>query len=151
MPLYCAVVGGGTNRVQWSVEIYDAAQNPKISACAASGCEFHYFSGPCSVTAPEQITFLMTWVNVDIIGGALERGGNVLLATLSKAFVYATNQQSERAIRELQVFINKVDALVHSGDLSQPAAETLKTGAAAAIMELENLPEGNQGSPEPES
>src|SRR5258708_184109 len=40
MPRYCALPGSSgvgcvTNRVQWSVETYDAGGNPTISGCAA--------------------------------------------------------------------------------------------------------------------
>src|ERR1041384_6159513 len=46
MPKYCALsrtAGAGcvTNRVQWNVMTYDATGNPKISGCAASGCNYH--------------------------------------------------------------------------------------------------------------
>ncbi len=49
MPRYCALprntgVGCVTNYVQWGIEIYDAGGNPRISACAASGCGFHFLA-----------------------------------------------------------------------------------------------------------
>ena len=51
MPKYCGLsrttgTGCVTNRVQWNVMIYDATGNPKISGCAASGCNYH----TCDVT-----------------------------------------------------------------------------------------------------
>jgi hypothetical protein len=51
MPQYCGLSRTGgtgcvTNRVQWNVMTYDATGNPKISGCAASGCQYH----TCDVT-----------------------------------------------------------------------------------------------------
>ncbi|MGH7970321.1 MAG: hypothetical protein ACREIC_16485, partial [Limisphaerales bacterium] len=146
---YCALVGHATsgcvtNRVQWNVAVFEAEENPKVSGCAASGCEFHYFSSPCPVPPPEQITFLMTWVNVDLSAGVLERGGTRLLSRLHTVFSQATHKRTDPAIRDLIAFINEVDALARSGELSEPAAGTLNNGAMAAIMELGSLSEGDQ-------
>jgi hypothetical protein len=141
MPLYCALSGHARagcvgDRVQWNVELYDAAGNPAVSGCAASGCEFRYFTSPCSVAPPEQIQFLMTWVNVDVTAGILDKcRGDSLIAKLNAALENAANANARAAINELQAFLNELSAIVQTGRLSA-AAQTLIDGATTAIAEL---------------
>jgi hypothetical protein len=141
MPLYCSLSANPSavcfeNRVQWSVELYDAAGNPHVSGCAASGCEYHYFDSPCSVSPSEQIQFLITWVNVDIIAGILDIGdGNHLTAKLKAALGSALNGHTEATARELEKFVREVKAVVRTGRLPETAAETLIDGAKATITQ----------------
>ena len=54
MPLYCGLPQNGcvTNLVQWGILTYDVNGQPRISGCAASGCEFHSCTGGETVTLP---------------------------------------------------------------------------------------------------
>lgn len=142
MPLYCALSANPEavcfeNRVQWSIELYDAAGNPRVSGCAASGCEFHYFNSPCSVSAPEQIQFLMTWVNVDVTAAILgTRDGERFMNELSAALESASHGNSAATARKIEAFLDEVNADVRAGRLSEAAAQTLINGAQVVITGL---------------
>jgi len=54
MPLYCVLPGNSgvgcvTKQVQWNIITYDTNGNPVVSACAASGCQYHSCAGGSSV------------------------------------------------------------------------------------------------------
>ncbi len=56
MPLYCALPRTGSNcitgQVQWNIITYDVNGNPRISGCAASGCQSHACVGGATQTLP---------------------------------------------------------------------------------------------------
>jgi hypothetical protein len=142
VPLYCALSANPEtvcyeNRVQWSVELYDAAGNPQVSGCAASGCEFHYFNSPCSVSASEHIQFLMKWVSVEVTAGILDlRDGNRLTAMLENALRSALRGSAPATSHKLQALIRELNEAVRTGRLPSTAGATLRNGAMAAISEL---------------
>jgi len=129
-------VGCVTNRVQWNIIAYDADGNPKVSGCAASGCDFHYFDQK-SVTPRERIESLLTWVKTDMAAGILNQGnGKRLTAKLNAALGNLASANTQRAIKELKAFLDEVDAIVKSGRFSKAAAQPLIDEAVEIIADV---------------
>jgi hypothetical protein len=70
MPLYYALPRTASNcitgQVQWNIITYDVNGNPRISGCAASGCQFHSSAGGATQTLPAALQISAASANVGL-------------------------------------------------------------------------------------
>jgi len=101
MPRYCALprntgFGCVTNYVQWGIETYDAGGNPKISACAVSGCGFHY----CSISNG-YITAVLRgeFANPSLtaVVGVIAVGSDAVMMTIAMAILWTWERRRQLA------------------------------------------------------
>ncbi|MGH7951313.1 MAG: Ig-like domain-containing protein [Limisphaerales bacterium] len=135
MPLYCALPKTGcvTDSVQWNIITYDTNGNPRISGCAASGCQLHSCAPTnlppvVNIIQPHDGDEFYTPTNIQIVAQATDPDGSV---TNVEFFAGTNDLGSGSAVVLDPPGINGVTGLVYFFNWLNPSPGTYPLTAIA--------------------